>query len=122
LFAAAGICLHSAPPAAPGQRPRAAGPASLVEAMATGAYVLARNVAPFIGFVGRAGALYGDAADAAALIRATEAWTDAEWRDAAIRAIDQAFELHADELVLRPLFEDWCAIARERAQAEAEAA
>jgi glycosyltransferase involved in cell wall biosynthesis len=121
LFASAGICVHSAS-AAPDRRPRAGGPASLVEAMATGAYVLARRVQPYLGFLGKAGAPYDDAAEAAALIRATEAWSDAEWRDARIRAIDQAFKLHADELVLRPLFEDWCAIARERARAEADAA
>jgi glycosyltransferase involved in cell wall biosynthesis len=120
LFAVAGLCVHSTSPF--GQRPRGAGPASLAEAMATGAYVLARKVPPLIGFVGGAGAHYDDVAEAAALIRATEAWTDAEWRDAQNRAIDHAFRHHADEIVLRPLFEDWCAIAAARAKAEAEAA
>lgn len=121
LFAAATICVHSARPPAAGERPRAGGPASLAEAMATGAYVLARKTPPFPGFVGDAGAVYADAGEAAALIRATEAWTDAQWRTAQNRAIERAFRLHADELVLRPLFEDWCAIARDRARAEAEA-
>lgn len=121
LIASAGICVHSAS-AAPNRRPRAAGPASLAEAMATGAYVLAPKVQPYLAFLGRAGAPYGDAAEAAALIRATESWTEADWRDARIRSIDRAFKFHADEIVLRPLFEDWCAIARERAAAEAAAA
>lgn len=112
LFATAGICVHGAPPPGPGRRARAAGPASLVEAMATGAYVLARKEAPFIGFVGRAGALYADIAEAAALIRAADALSDAAWREAQIRAIDQAFRVHTGELALRPLFEDWCAAAR----------
>ncbi len=114
LFAAAAICVHSGFPAGPGRRARAGGPASLVEAMATGAYVLARKEPPYIGFVGKAGALYADAAQAATLIQATETWSGAEWREAEIRAIDHAFRHHTGELALRPLFEDWCAIAQER--------
>jgi hypothetical protein len=121
LVASAGICVHSAS-AAPNRRPRAAGPASLVEAMATGAYLLAPRVQPYLAFLGRAGVPYLGAAEAAELIRATETWTDAEWRDAQIRSIDRAFKFHADELVLRPLFDDWCAIARERAAAGAATA
>ncbi len=124
LFATAGIYLHSAVPTPAGTRPQAGGAASLVEAMATGAYVLARKVAPWTGFIGGTGAVYTDASDAAALIRATEAWSDAEWRSAQNRGIERAFKQHADELVLRPLFEDWCTIAREReaARVAAEAA
>jgi hypothetical protein len=72
--------------------------------------------------VSSAGALYADAAEAAALINATLAWTDDEWRAAQIRAIDRAFGHFADEIVLRPLFEDWCAIARERPDAATAAA
>ncbi len=121
LVASAGICVHSAS-AAPNRRPRAAGPASLVEAMATGAYVLAPKVQPYLAFLGRAGVPYGNAAEAAELVRATEAWTQSEWRDAQIRSIDRAFKFHADELVLRPLFDDWCTIARERVAAEAATA
>ncbi len=122
LFAAAGIVVHSAPPPAPGERPRSGGPASLVEAMASGAYVLARRHPPFPAFVGDAGAVYSGVAEAAALIRATEGWTDAAWRAARNRSIERAFQLHADEFVLRPLFEDWCAIAGARAAAEADLA
>lgn len=114
LFAAAGLYVHSA---APGGTVRAGGPISIAEAMATGAYVIARNAPPFAKFVGAAGGLYRDAAEAAALVRATEVWTDAEWLAARNRAIDHAFTHHADEIVLRPLFDDWCAIARERAEA-----
>lgn len=122
LFAAAAIVVHSAPPPSAGALPRAGGPASLAEAMATGDYVLARKAPPLEAFVGDAGAVYSNVAEAAALIRATETWTDAAWRAAQNRSIERAFDLHADELVLRPLFEDWCALARERAKAEAACA
>ena len=111
LFAAAGIYAHSAV----ANRPRAGGPASIAEAMATGAYVIARRAQPFASIVDGPDALYRDLAEAAALIRATEAWTDAEWRAAQNRSIERAFQLHADEIVLRPLFDDWCAIAGQRA-------
>jgi hypothetical protein len=118
LFAAAGLYVHSAPAGGP---PRAGGPVSLAEAMATGAHVLARKAAPYAAFVSDAGALYTDVEEAAALIRATADWSDAEWRAAAIRSIDRAFANHADEIVLRPLFEDWCAIARAPPAADAAA-
>jgi hypothetical protein len=118
LFAAAGLYVHSAPAGGP---PRAGGPDSVAEAMATGAHALVRKAAPYAAFVSDPEALYVDTADAAARIRATLAWTDTEWRAAQIRAIDRAFAHYADEIVLRPMFEDWCAIARERAAADAAA-
>jgi GT2 family glycosyltransferase len=114
MFAAAGLYVHSAPVGGP---PRAGGPVSLAEAMATGAHVLARKTASYAAFLGHAGALYGNLEEAAALIRATLGWSDADWCAAQIRAIDRAFTHHADEIVLRPMFEDWCAIARDRAAA-----
>ena len=115
LFGAAGIYVHSsALPEGPAVTKRVGGPVSIAEAMATGAFVLARNLPAFASYVGNAGATYGSVEEAAAHIRATEAWSDAEWRAAEIRAVDRAFRFHADEIVMRPVFDDWCAIAHER--------
>jgi glycosyltransferase involved in cell wall biosynthesis len=115
LMGTAGIYVHSATPPGGAVQKRVGSPVSIAEAMATGAYVLARNAPAFARYVGDAGATYANAKQAAALIRATEAWTEADWRAAQIRSIERAFKHHADELVLRPMFEDWCAIARENA-------
>jgi glycosyltransferase involved in cell wall biosynthesis len=118
LFAAAGIYVHSAEAG----QPRAGGPVSIAEAMATGAYVVARRAQPFASVVDKAGGLYRDVADAAALVRATEKWTDADWHAAQNRSVERAFAQHADEIVLRPMFDDWCALVRERAAATSDAA
>jgi hypothetical protein len=98
---------------------RVGGPVSLAEAMATGAYVLARNHAALAAYIGDAGATYAGVAEAAALIRATQSWTDAEWREAHRRSVEHAYAYYADETVLAPVFEDWCAIAAERDAAQA---
>jgi glycosyltransferase involved in cell wall biosynthesis len=122
LFGAAGIYVHSSTAPEGAVHKRVGGPVSIAEAMATGAYVLARDTAAFARYVGDAGATYADAAEAAALIRTTEAWSDAQWQAASRKAIERAFTHHADEIVLRPVFEDWCAIARERDAARAVSA
>jgi hypothetical protein len=83
-----------------------------------GALVLAPDT-PAFAYIGDDGARYAGLDDAAARIRETETWSEAQWRRALVRAVERAFNHHADELLLRPMFEDWCAIARERAQAEA---
>lgn len=119
LFAAAGIYVHSSTEPQGAIQKRVGGPVSLAEAMATGAYVLARNHPALAAYVGGAGATYADAAQAAALIRATAAWTDAEWREAHVRSVERAYATHADETALAPVFEDWCAIAAERDAARA---
>ncbi|MFO0989385.1 MAG: glycosyltransferase [Alphaproteobacteria bacterium] len=121
LFDAAGIYLHGAAAPADAAHARLGAPVSIAEAMATGAYVLVRDVPALKRYVGDAGAAYDGLEEAAALIRATRAWSDAQWRQARLRAVERAFEFHADEIVLRPLFDDWCAIARERHAARAPA-
>jgi hypothetical protein len=51
---------------------------------------------------------------AAELIRASARWSDDQWQRAWLRSVNRAFSNFADELVLRPLFEDWCEILGER--------
>ena len=69
------------------------------------------DLPPWPDLLGRVGLAFRDAESAAAAIRATEGWTDAAWRGAAIAAIDRAYLHHADELVLQPLLDDWTALA-----------
>lgn len=114
-FGIAGIYVHTFPaPGAPHPK-RLGGPVSIAEAMAAGAYVLVRNLPGLKDYVGDAGATYRDVEGAAALIRATESWSDAQWQAARFRSVERAFSRHADEIVLRPVFEDWCALAAGRA-------
>ena len=124
LFARAGTYLHTIhPPTAEFGAPIGM-PISIAEAMATGAYVLVRDLPELVYFVGDAGVAYADAADAARLLEATLGWQPRDWLRRRIRAIDRAFLGHADAMVLRPLYLDWCALAarRETALAPAEAA
>jgi glycosyltransferase involved in cell wall biosynthesis len=116
LFAKAGIYIHTATTPDQAVHKLIGGPVSVPEAMATGAYVLARNAPSLVQLIGDAGATYRDVDDAAALIRATESWSEAQWREAQRRSVERAYKFHADELVLRPLFEDWCALVKERAR------
>jgi cell pole-organizing protein PopZ len=51
---------------------------------------------------------------AAALIRASARWSDDEWHRAFLRSVNRSFSNFADELALRPMFEDWCDILAER--------
>jgi hypothetical protein len=113
LMSEAGIYLHCSGPAGPPGQAR--WPASITEAMATGAYIVAPPLPAFARYIHESGAAYDSAETAAALIRATEAWSDEEWLAARNRSVERAFRHHADELVLRPMFEDWCALARENA-------
>jgi glycosyltransferase involved in cell wall biosynthesis len=91
-------------------------PISIAEAMATGAYVLVRDVPALINYVGEGGASYRDEDDAVRLIRATETWSDEDWQRAWMRSVDRAYTHHADEIVLRPLLENWCELAEEARQ------
>jgi glycosyltransferase involved in cell wall biosynthesis len=88
-------------------------PVSIAESMATGAYVLARDLPGVAGY-GRDGvALYRGAtveerADhAAALINATLAWDEPRWRAAGRAALDVAWVHHPADLVAARLLEVW---------------
>ena len=113
LVEQAGIYLHTSRVGDEEHATPPGNPISIAEAMATGAYVLVRKVAPHVAYVGDAGTSYRDLSDAAGKIAATTAWTDREWRDAWERSVDRAFKFHADELALRPIFDDWIAIMNE---------
>jgi hypothetical protein len=82
-----------------------------LQAMATGACLLAPDSPWSHDLVDGTGALYGSLEEAAARIRATEGWSDAEWRQARTRSIDCAFVQHADETTLWSILQDWCEIA-----------
>lgn len=86
-------------------------PISIAEAMATGAYVLVRDVPPLRNYIGDAGAVYADPEQACELIRQTQDWPESQWRAVDHRAIDRAFQHFADEVVLRPLYDHWCILA-----------
>jgi len=64
-------------------------PVSIVEAMAAGCYPISRHNPASLAFLAGAGATYETEDQAAALIRATEAWSAAEWRAARLRAIER---------------------------------
>ena len=114
LVARAGIFLHTAhPPHSPPGTPIGM-PISIAEAMATGAYVLVRDLPELANYVGDGGATYRDAAHAAELIAASSRWSEAEWLHRSVRASDRAYLRFADETVLRPILADWQALAQRR--------
>jgi glycosyltransferase involved in cell wall biosynthesis len=87
-------------------------PISIAEAMATGAHVLVRDLMELREYVGDAGTIYRDLDSAAEIIAATAGWSDEQWRRAWTRSVDRAYMQHADEIVLRPVFEDWCGLVQ----------
>lgn len=111
LVRRAGIYLHTHALALPFGMPMSIG-----EAMATGCHVLARRCDGAADYLGPAGALYDDAAEAASLIRATREWTPEQWRREQRRTVERAFQRHADIFALRPIVDDWIAIAASRRQ------
>jgi glycosyltransferase involved in cell wall biosynthesis len=92
-------------------------PVSIVEAMATGAYVIARYAPAAASFIGPAGRTYETIDEAEALLKATEAWTDDDWRAARLRSVERAYSGHAAPEVLRPLWDEWARLAGRRALA-----
>jgi glycosyltransferase involved in cell wall biosynthesis len=116
LMAQAGIYVHTAKPPGTEHGTPIGMPVSIAEAMATGAYVLVRDLPELRDYVGPAGAVYRDVDDAAKIIAATASWPEQAWKRAWLTATDRAFTRHADEVALRPIFEDWCALVAERAQ------
>jgi glycosyltransferase involved in cell wall biosynthesis len=114
LISRAGIFVHTVhPPRTPPGTPIGM-PISIAEAMATGAWVLVRDEPELVDYVGDAGAVYRDVAHAAELIEATTQWSESEWQRRRVRASDRGFQYHADEIVFRPILDDWQAVARQR--------
>jgi glycosyltransferase involved in cell wall biosynthesis len=77
-------------------------PISIAEAMATGAHVLVRDVAPLNSYFGGVGSVYRNAKHAAKLIAETAAWPETKWKQAWTKSVDHAFMKQADEIVLQP--------------------
>lgn len=81
-------------------------PISIVEAMATGSYVLSPDVPAARSYIGEAGAFYRNPEEAAKLIQATLTWTDADWQRMSSTAIQRA-ACFRDDVVLSHLIQDW---------------
>ncbi len=109
-LAQAGIYLHTYSPTVSFGMP-----VSIAEAMAAGCAIIARDVEGAADYIGDAGRLYTDEDDAVALVRATEAWSDAEWAEADRKSRERAFTVYDDRNILVPLLEDWKVIAAEQA-------
>lgn len=88
-------------------------PMSIAEAMATGAWVLARDLPGMAEYVGRGGALYDGAtieeraAAAATHVNASRSWDDATWTARHHAAVDQAFERYASRDVAEQMLSRW---------------
>ena len=88
---------------------------SIVEAMATGSWVLARRCPGATTYVGAAGSLYDAEDDAVALVEETVGWDTERWRRARVAAVERAYGMYADSAVLRPVLDDWLRLAAARA-------
>jgi glycosyltransferase involved in cell wall biosynthesis len=117
LMEKAGIYVHTARPPGTEHATPIGMPISIAEAMATGAHVLVRDLPELRDQVGDAGTTYRDMEHAAEIIASTASWSEQAWKNAWMSSVDRAFLLHADELALRPIFEDWCSVVGERARA-----
>jgi glycosyltransferase involved in cell wall biosynthesis len=117
LIAEAGIYVHTVRPAGEADATPIGQPVSIAEALATGCYVLVRDLPPLVDYVGEAGASYRDLEAAAGLIAATTGWDEAGWRLAAHRAIDRAWSRHAGDSAFRPVYDAWVEIVSDRLKA-----
>lgn len=107
LMSEAGIYLHTINLPGTTHSTPVGMPISVAEAMATGAYVLVRQIDELVDYIGDAGDGYVDIDHAVKLISATRHWTDEMWDKVFLRSVERAFGSHADEIALRPMFEDW---------------
>lgn len=86
-------------------------PISIAEAMASGCYLLARDLSVARSYLAEAGNTYRSADEAAALVAATLAWDEARWQAAGKRSADRAFSNFEGTRVLVPMVERWKEIA-----------
>ena len=82
-------------------------PISIAESLATGAVTLVRDLPGAAEYLAGAGRLYRSVDEAAQFIQQTLNWSDLDWQTAQARAIESAKERLADEVVYRPLLNDW---------------
>ena len=82
-------------------------PISIAESLATGAVTLVRDLPGAAEYLAGAGQLYRSIDEAAAFIQQTLNWSEDDWIAAQSRAVETAQERLSDEVVYRPLFNDW---------------
>lgn len=114
LVAESAFYLHTMHPPGTEDATPVGQPISISEAMATGAYCLVRDVPDLADMVDDAGTTYRNVEDVVAAIRATEAWSDADWQAAQRRAVSRAWGAHADTKLLRPLFDEWMVLSAQQ--------
>jgi hypothetical protein len=85
-------------------------PAAIAEAMASGCYMLVKNLPPLVDYIGDAGDAYEDINEAEAAIRATLGWNDGAWAAAARRSTERAWSSFTGEDEFHALYEEWAAI------------
>lgn len=85
-------------------------PVSIAEALATGAFALARDLPGAAEYLGTAGTLYRTHEEAAQAIQRTLSWTDDDWKSQQAQAVAVAQQRFASERVLRPLLNDWLSL------------
>ncbi|HEV7730893.1 MAG TPA: glycosyltransferase [Candidatus Binatia bacterium] len=108
LVSAAAISLHTHALDAPFGMP-----ISIVEAMATGAWVLARRCPAAMAYVGEAGCGWDTEDEAVARIVETTTWDDERWATVRRASVERAFARYADTRVLDAVLDDWIVLARE---------
>jgi glycosyltransferase involved in cell wall biosynthesis len=113
----AGIYLHSYEPA----KIPFGMPISIAEAMATGAYVLARRSEGGASYLGSSDCLYDTIEDAARLIETTLDWDERRWEDEARKSIDHAFGYYAPDVSAGLILNDWLSLTRNTCLAPIEA-
>ena len=86
-------------------------PISISEAMGAGCYLLSRNLPGASYHIGESGRVYADEEEAVRLIRQTETWSESKWRRIRQRSTRRANQHFASPKVLRPILQDWLAIA-----------
>lgn len=84
-------------------------PISIVEAMATGSYVLSLDVPAARSYISEAGAFYKNPEEAARLVQSTADWTDSDWDRISGAAIRRA-SCFRDDVILSHLVQDWRSI------------
>lgn len=86
-------------------------PISIAEALATGAYVLARHNDVVRDYLGDAGAVYGSPEEASELVNATRSWSAEQWVQVSAASIDRS-ALYADHAVLRDETDFWASLQK----------
>lgn len=82
-------------------------PISIIEAMASGAYLLVPRCPPAERYAAEAADYYGDFAEAERLLRATLEWPEAEWRRRRKLAIDRSYDHFVSDVAILPVLKCW---------------